>query len=70
MITKQEVIDKAEKLRNSLSKRKVCENFGNKEQHQLMDFIGDIYQYPAKHRCVILEVYIDFCEWCQDFEGK
>ena len=67
--TEKQILKKIEILKKKLSKKKkLCENFGDKEQRQLDDFIGDIwsdYDYSIRQRIFLLVK--NFNNWCSTY---
>jgi hypothetical protein len=61
---------KSQVLRERLSKKKVYENFGDKEQRKLDSFIGDFYSYTQEERKYILKIVVAFIDFCQNYTGK
>ena len=55
---------KADMLKKKLRTKTVCENFGEKEQRLLDDFIGDVYEYSYNDRLIINDIINDFAQWC------
>jgi len=58
---------KIKKLQTRLEKKPLIENFGDKEQRELEDFVGDIYEYPYGDRLIIQDRMKDFFEWCINY---
>jgi hypothetical protein len=61
---------KSQVLRERLSKKKVYENFGDKEKRKLDDFIGDFFSYTPDERKYILKITIAFIDFCETYTGK
>jgi len=60
---------KSQVLVERLSKKKVYENFGDKEQRKLDTFIGDFYSYTPEERKYISRITNSFREWCRSYTG-
>uniref|UniRef100_A0A6M3LWQ1 Uncharacterized protein n=1 Tax=viral metagenome TaxID=1070528 RepID=A0A6M3LWQ1_9ZZZZ len=56
-------------LKKKLSKKKVYENFGDKEIRQLQEFVGNAYDYPYEIRLEIQKITNEFSNWCYHFSG-
>ena len=70
MKTITQIRTKIHSLIKKLENKAIVENFGAKEQYQLNDFIGDIWQYPYFERQTIMQARASFNEWCMNYEGK
>lgn len=70
MKTIAQIRAKIQSLIKNLEGKIIVENFGTKEQYQLNDFIGDIWQYPYFERQTIIQARVSFNEWCMNYEGK
>jgi len=60
---------KAEQLKKKLNGKAVKENFGDKEERQLNDFIGDIWSYGMSERQQIMKITGDFFNWRTSYTG-
>ena len=60
---------KIKQLQTKLKNKSLAENFGDKEQRILEDFVGDIYEYPYGTRLIIQDRIHDFSEWCMNYTG-
>ncbi len=69
MKTISQIHRKIKQLKNKLSKKTIKENFGDKEQRELDEFIGDKYEYDYGTRLVINDVVNLFSNWCGDYTG-
>jgi len=67
--TVEQIRKKAKELKNVLKKKKICENFGDKEIEMLKDYIG-IYEYDWVTRQEIYKILDDFVEWCSNYNNK
>ena len=67
--TVEQIRKKAKELKNVLKKKKICENFGDKEIKMLKDYIG-IYEYDWVTRQEIYKILDDFVEWCSNYNNK
>jgi len=67
--TVEQIRKKAKELKNVLKKKKICENFGDKEIKMLKDYIG-IYGYDWVTRQEIYKILDDFVEWCSNYNNK
>lgn len=65
----QDIRRKAETLQRNLSGKRVYENFGEKEQRVLDEYIGSIYDYDYFDRPVVSGIANDFFEWCSTYNG-
>jgi len=61
---------KIKQLQGRLKKKLLVENFGDKEQKILEDFVGDIYEYPYAERLIITDRIDDFSQWCMNYTGN
>ena len=64
-----EILKMTDRLQRNLRKKKIVENFGDKEQRILDVFVGDIYEYPYQTRGDIQDIIKNFALWCMDFTG-
>jgi hypothetical protein len=62
--------EKVTALKKKLQGRPVAENFGNREQMVLEDYIGNIYDYLYTERSRIETMRKNFYLWCQTYTGK
>lgn len=69
MKTLPQIKSKIKSLKRLLSKRKVRENFGEKEIQKLDDFIDNFWSYPQDIRLIIFRLKNDFAEWCYSYTG-
>ena len=68
MKTLSQIRKKANYLKNKLSKTKnIYENFGDKEQRQLNDFIGNEWDYDYFTRLEINNIQSDFFNFCINY---
>jgi hypothetical protein len=70
MRTIQEVNKKVRLLKAKLMKKKVCENFGDKEKRALKEYMGCVYSYPYLMREEIIRIIESFDNWCMNREGR
>ena len=70
MKTIGQIRSKIHSLIKRLEDKPIIENFGAKEQYQLNDFIGDIWEYPYFERNTIIQSRASFNNWCMNYEGK
>jgi len=70
MKTILQITNKIKQLKNKLSKKAVRENFGDKEQRQLDDFIGNTYDYSYDDRLMINSIVNVFHDWCGNYTGS
>jgi hypothetical protein len=70
MKTISQIRNKSRQLKARLQKKTVHENFGDKEQRLLDDFIGDTYGYDYNTRLSINGITNQFAEWCWDYTGN
>lgn len=68
MKTVSQIERKISMLKRRLSGKRVRENFGDKEQRELDEFIGDIYSQA--NRLFILGLRDNFIAWCQTYTGE
>lgn len=66
----QQILGKANKLKRQLKGKAICENFGDRAQLLLSQYIGDIYQYSYGDRLSIGQITSNFFNWCSTYEGK
>ncbi len=59
---------KVTSLKRGLVGKQVYENFGEKEQRELDDYIGDFCDYPYEDKLIIIGIYNDFSKWCQTYD--
>ena len=52
------------------AEKAVYENFGDKEERDIDDFIGDRYEYSYADRLEINGIVIKFANWCSDYTIK
>jgi hypothetical protein len=71
MKTTHEIVKKVDKLRKKLILKArtngLYENFGEKEERELKDFIGDIYDYPYPAREGLWRIERSFFNWSSNF---
>jgi len=66
--TEKQITKKIESLKKKLSKKKaIYENFGDKEQDKLDDFIGNVYDYDSLSRMRVYDLIEDFADWCETY---
>ena len=70
MKTITQIKNKMEKFKKKLSQKDVYENFGDKEQMLLFDFIGSIWEYPYEERKSVKAIENEFFNWCINYTGK
>ena len=64
------ICNKIEQLKDNLAKKEVYEDFGQKEIHELNDFIGDFWSYDNLERLAIMTVQTNFSNWCGTYNGS
>jgi len=69
MKTVNQILKKSEQLQNRLTKKKVRENFGNKELNLLDNFIGDPYSYSYDDRMAINTITKNLFDFCINYTG-
>jgi len=70
MKTVKQIEKKAESLKRKLiSKKQMYENFGQKEYDQLMDYIGDLWEYGQNDRKKISSITSSFFSWAVTYTG-
>lgn len=69
MKTPKQIERKIATLKKRLNGRRVYENFGEKEQRELDDFIGFIHDYDYKSKPIVTTMVNEFCEWCYTYNG-
>jgi len=67
--TLTQIRDKIKRLKKELNGKKVYENFGDNEQRELDDYIGDIWSYSYEDRILIASYAKQFFEWCYNYTG-
>jgi hypothetical protein len=70
MKTISQVARKTKLLKEKLKKKPLVENFGNKEQRQLDDYVGYTYDYPYFERQKILAITNGFFSWCINYTRR
>jgi len=70
MKTVKQIIKKADNYRNKLKAAEIVENFGNKEQRLLAEYIGDEYLYAYNDQLTINSIQHNFNEWCMNYTGQ
>ena len=70
MRTTKQIKDKIDALKQKLHKKQVYENFGDKEQRELDEYIGDIWDYDYSNRMIIAPMTKQFFEWCYNYTGE
>ena len=65
--TVKQIKNKIQSLKNKLEKKQLKENFGEKEQRELDDFIGDVWEYDYCDRMIIISLTKNFFEWCYNY---
>ncbi len=69
MKTINQITNKVKKLQRQLEKKPIYENFGDRAQVLLSQFIGDIYSYPYEDRLTINTITSNFFVWCSTYQG-
>ncbi len=69
MKTLSQIQQKANSLQKRLERKSICENFGNREQNELTDYIGDVYDYDYNKRQRISSITYWFFKWCINYTG-
>ena len=67
MKTIQQIQNKINQLKAKLDSQIIYENFGENEQHELNNFIGDIWQYEYSDRLKIIGIQRLFSQWCSGY---
>jgi len=65
-----EIEHKAMYLKEHLMRKEIIENFGEREQHILDKYIGDVYDYPYYKRQKIHDITGNFFNWCASYDGN
>ena len=68
--TLNQILKKSAQLQYRLTKKQVHENFGDKEDSILDDFIGDIYGYSYDERLAINKITENFFDFCVNYTGR
>jgi len=66
MKTLDQIRHKSHQIQRKLENKKIVENFGNKEERELEEFVGDIYGYSYYSRLEIIQILNQFSEWCRN----
>lgn len=67
MRTIRQIKTKVRVLQIRLDNKPVVENFGEREQNQLNDYIGDVYKYSYDNRLAINTITQSFFKWCCNY---
>lgn len=66
----RQIRHKSNLLKRASARKSIGENFGDRAQLLLSQYIGDIYQYPYEDRLLINIITSEFFNWCSTYEGK
>ena len=70
MKTTKQIRNKIDTLKQKLRKKRIVENFGDKEQRELEVYIGSIWDYDYSDRMLIASMTKQFFEWCYNYTGE
>lgn len=66
--TEAQISKKIDSFKKKLiKKKKIYENFGDREKNKLDNFIGDYYAYDQSIRLSIYILVEDFSDWCENY---
>ena len=69
MKTLNQILKKSAQLQYRLTKKQVYENFGDKEDSILNDFIGDYYEYSWTDQRAIRQIKDNFFNFRVNYTG-